>query len=192
MIELGGQNQRNEFGFPRTSCSCWECKLYCKSMPGYLIPSDLERLIPADADPLVWAESHLRASPGATVMVRGQLYKIPTLVPLGDHTGRCHWLGSDDSCTIWEKAPFGCSFFDACDSDANRARGRNQLPSYGLWKILEADAKAQQSGGKSLYQSIWDHLHGKGLVADPPEIRRARIQERKQAREEILDRGEAL
>jgi len=50
-------------------------------MPGFLVPSDLDRMIPPTVNPLVWAESNLLASPGAKVMKNGLILRIHTLVP---------------------------------------------------------------------------------------------------------------
>jgi len=36
----------------------------CRFMPGFLIPADLTRIIPPGADPVIWAEANLLASPG--------------------------------------------------------------------------------------------------------------------------------
>ena len=55
---------REEFGFRRNVCACRKCSLWCEHVPGALVPSDLERLIPDGDDPFQWAEVHLRASPG--------------------------------------------------------------------------------------------------------------------------------
>ena len=46
---------REEFGFQRITCSCRKCSLWCEFVPGSLVPSDLDRLIPVGDDPLLWA-----------------------------------------------------------------------------------------------------------------------------------------
>ena len=81
--------ERTEFGVPRTHCSCKTCKLNCLVMPGCLIPSDLDRMIPRTTDPFRWAESNLLASPGAVAMKNGKLFRIPTLVPATKADGSC-------------------------------------------------------------------------------------------------------
>ena len=58
---------RTEFGAERTSCACEACRRCCRFLPAWLIPSDLERMIPAGADPSQWAEANLLASPGPLV-----------------------------------------------------------------------------------------------------------------------------
>jgi hypothetical protein len=35
---------RTEFGFERTECACEECIQFCVSLPGSLIPADLEAI----------------------------------------------------------------------------------------------------------------------------------------------------
>src|ERR1700720_4343742 len=59
---------RTEFGFQRTTCACELCSFWCRIMPGFLVPSDLQRLCPPDADLMAWAREHLRASKGFTVI----------------------------------------------------------------------------------------------------------------------------
>ena len=55
---------RSEFGFDRTSCDCELCSCWCRIMPGFLVPADLQRLCPPDVDVMTWAKEHLRASQG--------------------------------------------------------------------------------------------------------------------------------
>jgi hypothetical protein len=68
--------------------------------PGNLLPSDLERLIPKDADPYVWAAEHLLADEGGVLK--------PRVKP----DGSCHWF-QGGKCEVWENSPFSCAFF-AC------------------------------------------------------------------------------
>src|SRR5208337_1439820 len=65
---------RTEFGLERTACGCGACVTNCRFMPGFLIPSDLERMIPAGVDPYLWADKNLLASPGALVMKDGETF----------------------------------------------------------------------------------------------------------------------
>jgi hypothetical protein len=86
---------RTEFGFARTECSCPACVTYCRYMPGYLIPADLDRLRDAlgGGRPLMdWAEKHLRASPGAVVRTGSRLHRIRTLVPARGPSGSCKFF----------------------------------------------------------------------------------------------------
>jgi hypothetical protein len=41
---------RSEFGFHRTKCACELCSFWCRVMPGFLVPSDLQRLCPPGED----------------------------------------------------------------------------------------------------------------------------------------------
>ena len=36
---------RTEFGFARSICACPACRVFCHYVPGFLVPSDLERLL---------------------------------------------------------------------------------------------------------------------------------------------------
>jgi hypothetical protein len=151
---------RTEFGAPRTNCSCKMCRLNCKVMPGYLIPADLERMIPAGADPFRWAEENLLASPGALVMKRGKSFRIPTLVPATKPDGSCIHLTKDERCDIHDVAPFGCAFFDCGPEPPGVA---NQ----GLAAVYQAHAS------QSLYYHLVVHLNYKGLTQKAPEKLRA-------------------
>lgn len=156
--------QRTAFGMPRTRCSCAECVAYCKFLPGYLIPEDLGRMVPAGADPVEWAMERLRASPGAVVAdtSSGRRWRIPTLVPARAENGACVYLDEHDRCRIHADAPFGCAFFD------HRSRGE-ALSLQGL----RAVAAAMNDPG-SLYHRVWQALYAAGLMAPAPEAGRER------------------
>ncbi len=104
--------ERLEFGSKRTICSCKVCRKNCEVMPGFLLPSDLDRMVPADTEPFTWAETNLLASPGALVMKGNTYFRIPTLVPATTSTGSCKNLTSEGLCAIHDISPFGCAFFD--------------------------------------------------------------------------------
>jgi hypothetical protein len=134
-------------------------------MPGFLIPSDLERMIPAGADPLQWAESNLLASPGALAMKNGKTFRIHTLVPTTKPDGSCiHYR--KQHCQIWENAPFGCAFFGCGAKDEDR------VSKSGLVDVMKA-----QNDVESLYSRIWEHLWDLEKRQDPPEVTRARMKE---------------
>jgi hypothetical protein len=155
--------ERTEFGFSRSVCACDDCTAYCRHMPGYLIPADLERihqhLSPAE-DLGAWACRYLLASPGALVMRRGLLMRIPTLVPARRPGGACIFLTDAERCAIHVLAPFGCAFFDAHMPQAEADR-RSML---GLQAVLEA-----WNAGDA-YARLWVTLTDAGLVADAPEV----------------------
>lgn len=46
MSDMNKEHDNHEFAFARTVCSCRLCRLWCEHMPGFLVPSDLDRLIP--------------------------------------------------------------------------------------------------------------------------------------------------
>ena len=133
---------RTEFGACRLGCDCDICKAACKFFPGNLLPSDLERLIPKDADPCVWAAEHLLADAGGLLKTQVK------------PDGSCHWF-QGEKCAVWENSPFSCAFF-AClkvqsDKEANRLRNAAKEVVFKAW----AD-KA------SLYRRLWDHLWNLG------------------------------
>jgi hypothetical protein len=142
---------RTEFGAARTSCDCKYCKVHCRHMPGYMIPSDLVRMIPVGADPVKWAEENLLASPGPLVMSREtrETYRVPTLVPATKKDGSCKFLNAQGRCSIHAVSPFGCAFFD-CNSNPLEA---SILSSEGVYAIQE-DTKKRGS----LYRRLVKHL----------------------------------
>ena len=153
---------RIEFGVERSVCSCGECVRNCLYIPGYLIPADLLRILPGDNSAINWAESHLRASPGALVAAQGRTFRIPTIVPARKGDGSCvfHTAGL---CSIHVTAPFGCAFFDNhMDDDEG-----NRLSSLGLISILD-DVR----GG---YGGLWKHLWERGFTVPGPEESRLRM-----------------
>jgi hypothetical protein len=160
---------RTEFGSPRTTCSCEVCTNNCRHMPGFLIPADLDRMIPSNMEPLPWAEMALRASPGALVMnsATGALFRIPTLVPKKVEAGCVFLLDTPQgqSCAIHEISPFGCAFFDCSPRSANT----DHLTHEGILAVAQAWHQA------SLYQRIWHHLFDKGLTAQSPEENRRQM-----------------
>jgi hypothetical protein len=137
-------------------------------LPGFLIPSDLERMIPAGTDPFEWAELNLQASPGAVAMKDGRKFRLPTLVMAAQENGYCTKF-QNRRCTIWEDSPFGCAFF-GCDAGSEYLQLRMShdglAASYAAW--LEPS---------SLYSRIWEHLWNSGRRAEAPEIKRARMNE---------------
>jgi hypothetical protein len=164
---------RTEFGYERSTCGCRECQKNCRVMPGFLIPADLERIIPPGADPFEWAESNLLASPGALAVWNGEMFRIHTLVPAVKPDGSCiHLAGGkrNGRCQIHAVAPFGCAFFD-CKSRAGDTRDRN-LSHSGL-------AAVHSAGPASLYHRLWEHLDARGKRQSAPEILRAKMKQMK-------------
>jgi hypothetical protein len=157
--------ERFEFGFARTTCACEVCINNCRNMPGFLLPDDLERIIPPFVDSFKWAESNLLASPGALVMNTGtgRQFRVGTLVPAVKATGDCIHLTADGRCGIHEIAPFGCAFFD-CGPE------RDNLSHKGILAVQEA-----QRDPMSRYARIWGHLHHIGRVQQSPEVLRMKM-----------------
>ncbi len=158
---------RTEFGAARTECACKGCVTNCKFIPGYLIPADLDRLIPPDADPVSWACEHLRASPGAAVAKMTpegpQYFRIPTLVPRHRDDLSCHWLDPETlRCRVHADAPLGCAFFD-CKQSQDEA---DALSSKGLVEIAKAFAEGER------YAFLWTTLDAMGLVSPAPNVKR--------------------
>jgi hypothetical protein len=127
-------------------------------MPGFLIPSDLTRMIPHGTDPIEYGMQHLLASPGAIAVKHGIEFRIPTLVPATKHDGSCKHLNGR-SCGIWEVSPFGCAFFD-CGPE------RGELSRQGLMAVMQAWQKP------SLYQDVWNVLWEAGKRQHGPEVLR--------------------
>jgi hypothetical protein len=147
------QDQRKEFGFLRTECACRKCQIWCEHMPGYLVPSDITRLIPAEADPIVWAEEHLRASQGYIGLSASGVVSIPSLVPKKGEDGHCHWY-VQGRCTVHQNSPFGCAYIDQ-DMTSREADKRSEAGRA---------ARKQSFDEQSLYAQIWAHLAQKGLI----------------------------
>lgn len=156
--------------FPRTVCDCPKCSAPCRHMPGMLAPGDMGRIadhlgqIPDDILPM------FRASPGAKVARlnsdtgQPEVFRIHTIVPASTDTGECVFLQPDGRCSIHPVAPFGCSHFDWHMSPTEA----NPRSAACLREILQ-DIE---------YQRKWFALNSRGLVADGPEVRRARLRER--------------
>lgn len=137
-----------EFTFKRSSCSCRLCQVPCKLLPGYLIPSDLQRL-PSGDNLLDWAKVHLRASPGFVIINRSLQVRLGTLVPARVKDDACHWF-VDGRCQVHQVAPFGCAYFSEhmTDSDDKERRDagyqavrkdwEEQGPYSRLWKEMES------------------------------------------------------
>jgi hypothetical protein len=145
--------EREEFGFRRTTCACRKCSLWCEHLPGYLAPSDLDRLIPPGDDPFAWAERHLLASPGLQIRTPQFSVSIPSLVPRRQANGHCHWL-EGGRCAVHENSPFGCAFLSQCGQ--TNAEGE-RITNAG--RRARAEAFAQDG----LYARLWRHLWDKGL-----------------------------
>jgi hypothetical protein len=115
---------------------------------------------------LEWAMENLLASPGATVVMDGEIIKIPTLVPTRNAKGSCRFFCDDMSCSIHKNAPFGCAFFDA----QMTTEDANDISVAGLMSILEAWKK------NDIYAQVWTALHEAGKNSPSPEENRKLLQ----------------
>ena len=162
---------RTEYGYQRTTCGCHTCVTNCRFMPGFLIPSDIERLCPAvtetsvDVPGLVeWATETLLASEGALVQrTDGTRFHIRTIVMASKPDGTCKQLTSGGLCQVHAAAPFGCAFFD-CDLD----NPRMELSKRALMDLAGLSPQ-------SLYVQLWDMLWSLGLRAEPLVVRRGKM-----------------
>lgn len=154
--------ERTAYGFSRTTCGCYSCSVWCKYMPGFLAPDDLEPLYEVTKevgeDPETWAKRMLRASPGGiigyTARTNGKTalhtLQIPTLVPARKADGSCVYLTESGQCSVHAVSPFGCAFIDShmTRDDGNnrslaalhdlaiRLESANPVPYYRVWQLL--------------------------------------------------------
>lgn len=161
---------RTEFGSARTACSCGNCSINCRFIPGYLIPADLERIsahVGAE-NVMAFAADNLLASPGAIVgTTDGQRHRIPTLVPARHGNGACKFLAANGDCSIHAVSPFGCAFFDTHQSPEES----DNLSMQGL----KAISHEWERPDDSLYAIIWNILLEAGLTAPDPMLARAKM-----------------
>lgn len=138
---------RTEFGFHRTKCACELCSFWCRSMPGFLVPSDLQRLCPPGEDLMTWAKEHLWASQGFIVFdtKTGDFVQIPSLVPAKQASGHYHWLQPDGRCAVHDDSPFGCAFLDQHMKD-RRPRSAMKPDGWPAWRTLLKTARTPRSG----------------------------------------------
>lgn len=147
---------RTEFDYQRTSCSCELCSFWCKIMPGFLVPTDLQRLCPPGDDLMTWAREHLRASQGYRVVkpMKGTILQIPSLVPAKNANGHCHWLQPDGMCGVHENSPFGCAFLDQHMKNSVAER-RNEVGRL---------ARLEDFQNNGPYSQVWHMLMAEGLT----------------------------
>jgi len=171
-------NIRTEFGFERTECDCEECIQFCVSLPGSLIPADLEAISGRlGYDDLVqFAVENLLASPGAIVSDGKSLIRIPTLVPQRGSDGACKFL-RDGRCSVHAQAPYSCAFFEA-GQDQHEADARS---------LRDLQAIAREWSAGSIYARLWMLLHSMGLVAPSPVEARERMRHEAQEKKKRAD-----
>lgn len=156
--------ERNDYGFKRVTCGCRMCQIPCEHMPGMLAPDDVARIAEhlgyKDIDQ--FAAENLLASPGAVVMFKGHVIRLPTLVPARQASGACKFYKSGN-CTIHEAAPFGCAFVDM-----HGDRFDSQMQA-SLYHVMQEHV----NGGE--YSRLVLMLQAMDRVAPPPEVGRGKI-----------------
>jgi Fe-S-cluster containining protein len=146
--------------FKRTVCACKDCVSFCKTNPGALVPSDVERiaerlvelrLIEQKAD----VTRFLRSSRATTVydVDDEQEAHIRKIVPARDRKGRCVFLDASDRCRIHGMSPFGCAYFDAHmeqpEIDRRRRWAYQQIRSSSQYQSMRQtlqSAEARKAG----------------------------------------------
>lgn len=170
----------------RTTCACQRCRACCKTMPGMLVPGDLETILgaygPCDQDQEVveeWVISHFAASEGALVAGPYGLGRIPTIVAahVGADNSRCVFLNEDDLCEIHSVAPFGCRMLD---THMEREQS-DPIVKLALYRIVQdarcvatRDGEWHEDGYRiGLYGLVWEILADAKSLARPLEQRKA-------------------
>lgn len=169
-VEVRQPSVRTEFGSARTACSCANCSINCRFIPGYLIPADLERIAAhvGAENVMAFAAENLLASSGAIVgTTDGQRHRIPTLVPARHSNGACKFLAANGNCSIHAVSPFGCAFFDTHQS-------LEESDSLSMQGLMAIDREWQQPDD-SVYAAIWIVLNEAGLTAPAPMVARAKM-----------------
>src|SRR5262245_66664636 len=112
-------DRRTELAFVLTVFDCKACKINFEFIPGFLLPSDIPRIAEhlGYSNPVEFALDNLLASPGAIVVDRGQIRRIRTLTPARRQDGACLFLDEEHRCRIHRVSPYGCSHFDARQTD---------------------------------------------------------------------------
>ena len=153
-------DRRTELGFERTVCDCRACKINCEFIPGFLLPSDIRRIALhlGYSNPVEFALDNLLASPGAIVVDRGQIRRIRTLTPARRQDGACLFLDEEHRCRIHSVSPYGCSHFDAHQTD-EEADLRSSAGHYQVDLAWKND---------HLYARLWLLLNALGRVAPSP------------------------
>lgn len=152
------------------SCDCTQCVLACKSMPGYLVPGDIERIaefMGVDPDNEDFLADNFRASEGPLLLeaATGKTYRIPTIVPAQyDDNGRCVFLAEGDRCMIHQVSPYGCSRFRVCDHPSREADVRSKMGLQAITASLD-------------YTMLWMWLWQRGLRSPSLADRKRRLQE---------------
>jgi len=113
--------------FERTTCDCPSCAAGCRTMPGSLIPGDVEKILatlPVEVDRWAWFTEHFAASEGSVIQYidpeKGMVQeRVPTIVPRQNANGECYFLTETGRCAIHAVSPYGCAYHDTHMSEAD-------------------------------------------------------------------------
>lgn len=168
--------------FERTTCDCANCTAGCKTMPGSLIPGDVERIAvhTGHSGDTVWILDYFLASPGAKVTMRASAaqvamgvllpgarysaemvtFRVPTIVPRQKPDGSCVFLAAAGHCTVHAVAPFGCAYHDT-------HLGEDEADKLGQYAVRQ-----QIAGQKTRYGWLWKLLYDLDRRATALAVRR--------------------
>lgn len=165
----GGGGRQMRFAFERTISNSPEDLLNCQYIPGYLIPSDLQKISKhlGYDNAILWGLDNLLASPGAVVLYQGKRLSIRTLVPQRQENTHCKFL-KNNLCTIHSISPFGCAYFD---SDMTRDEA-DRRSTAGLIEVMK-----EWTYSFSDYTGLWTILFLQGKVSPSPNKLREKLQE---------------
>ena len=155
--------------FERSVCDCEECQIPCRTMPGCLIPGDLERIL-AYVKPekdLPFIAANFLASEGAlvaTVAANGQpvATRVPTIVPAVQENGACVFYESG-RCSIHEVSPAGCALQDS----------HHEGHEISVW-IVRQQMQSHQT--YAWYTEVLEFLATLGQIAEPLSVRKQRLE----------------
>jgi Fe-S-cluster containining protein len=148
----------------RGLCKCEKCKAPCQTMPGFLVPGDLERI--ADHLDIALTDEFIarnfRVASGGTVPYEIKGKPNPrsaiVLVPAQRSGGECVFY-LNGLCLIHPVAPFGCRMFEWC-------------------RVSKADQHKAHAGLLSSFEPDYRDLvrriagHPDGIYAPPLAVRR--------------------
>lgn len=104
----------------RSVCACDKCKDFCRTTPGCVAPSDVDRI--AEHLGLPWAnedffENNFEATTDGPSFTDDPNDRFPAIRPKRKPNGECIFLSSEGKCTIHPVAPYECSRSKACDPE---------------------------------------------------------------------------
>jgi Fe-S-cluster containining protein len=138
--------------FDRKVCDCAKCCVGCRTMPGSLIPGDVERIadhlgVTGDDAIVEFAKKHFCAGFSIVGVKEGKSVTpmlVRTISPQQRPDGSCVFLGPNHQCTVHPVSPYNCSHFDAHmpDEEADKRSKRGLM------------ACNQSSGYRALHEML--------------------------------------